>query len=549
MIRPDFDTFVRLADQGDLVAVTRSFPFDTETPVTAYAKLRRPPFGFLLESVTGGERWARWTFLGTEPREAWRADAAPDARRPDRDPDAARADGPSGSADGARGTVRRWTPDGGWGEPVAVDDPIADLAARLRAKRPVVPPGVPRFFGGAVGYLGYDMIRYIERLPDPPPDPLGLPEAVLMFTDVVLAVDNVYGRAHAIATVDVGGVGEGRGSEVDRRGALRERYDAAVAKIEAVMDRLESEPGPSPLSREDPPPSTIHDPPSTIHDPRPAGTGAVRYSSTFSKAEFEDAVRRVKEYIGAGDAFQVVLSQRLEVELKEEPFGVYRRLRSLNPSPYMYFLELDGVSIVGSSPEVLVRVEDRTVTVRPIAGTRSRGATEAEDRALTEELLADPKERAEHLMLVDLGRNDVGRVAGYGTVRVPELMEIERYSHVLHMVSQVEGELRDGLDAFDAFRATFPAGTVSGAPKVRAMEIIDELEPTRRGPYAGAVGYFGYGGRAMDTAIAIRTLVAADGRAHVQAGAGIVADSVPEREFEETLSKTRAVLAVVGRGF
>ena len=497
MIRPDFDTFVTLAEQGDLVAVTRSFPFDTETAVTAYAKLRRPPFGFLLESVTGGERWARWTFLGTEPREAWRAD---------------RGDG------GA--VIRRWTPDAGWGDPVTVDDPIADLADLLRARTPVTPPGVPRLFGGAVGYLGYDVVRYIERLPDAPPDPLGLPEAVLMLTDVVLAVDNVYGKAVAIATVDVSG---GRD-----RAELRERYDEALGRIEALIGRLDSEPGPEPLDR---------------------GAGAVglpAFSSSFSQAEFEGAVRRVKEYIGAGDAFQVVLSQRLEVELEHEPFRVYRRLRSLNPSPYMYFLELDGVSIVGSSPEVLVRVEEDTVTVRPIAGTRPRGATEAEDRRLAEELLADPKERAEHLMLVDLGRNDVGRVAEYGSVRVPELMEIERYSHVLHMVSQVEGDLRPGLDAFDAFRATFPAGTVSGAPKVRAMEIIDELEPVRRGPYAGAVGYFGYGGTAMDTAIAIRTLVVADGRAHVQAGAGVVADSVPEREYEETLSKARALLSVLG---
>ncbi|MGK7311804.1 MAG: anthranilate synthase component I family protein [Candidatus Longimicrobiales bacterium M2_2A_002] len=543
MIRPDFDTFVRLADQGDLVAVTRCFPFDTETAVTAYAKLRRPPFGFLLESVTGGERWARWTFLGTEPREAWRADPAPgtgpsDPGPADGEPGHPAAPGhPAQPGDRPRGQIRRWTPDAGWGDPVAVDDPIADLAARLRARTPVVPPGVPRFFGGAVGYLGYDVVRYIERLPDAPPAAPGLPEAVLMFTDVVLAVDNVYGRAHAIATVDVAEV-----PGPDRRTALRGLYDEAVAKIEALIGRLDTEPGPVPLAR------GIVDRGSGIVDRGSGGAAVAEYSSSFSRADFESAVRRVKEYIGAGDAFQVVLSQRLEVELEEEPFTVYRRLRSLNPSPYMYFLELDGVSIVGSSPEVLVRVEDRAVTVRPIAGTRARGATEAEDRMLAEDLLADPKERAEHLMLVDLGRNDVGRVAEYGTVRVPELMEIERYSHVLHMVSQVEGDLRDGLDAFDAFRATFPAGTVSGAPKVRAMEIIDELEPVQRGPYAGAVGYFGYGGRAMDTAIAIRTLVASGGGAHVQAGAGIVADSVPEREWEETLAKAGALLSVLGSG-
>jgi anthranilate synthase component 1 len=519
MIRPDFDTFCELARQGDLVAVTRSFPFDTETAVTAFAKLRRGPFAFLLESVTGGERWARWTFLGTEPREAWRADPIPGD-----------GSGDDGSGAASRSSVRRWTPEGGWGDPVPVDDPIADLAARLRARKPVVPAGVPRFFGGAVGYLGYDVVRHIERLPDPPPDPLGLPAAVLLFTDVVLAVDNVYGRAHAIATVDVSDAG---------RSGLWERYDAAVTRMDALIARLSSEQPPAPLFGA-----------GTGRLGGPADAGALgataSFSSSFSRPAFESAVRRIKEYISAGDAFQVVLSQRLDVELADEPFLVYRRLRSLNPSPYMYFLELDGVSIVGSSPEVLVRVEDDVVTVRPIAGTRPRGATEAEDRDLEADLLADPKERAEHLMLVDLGRNDVGRVAAYGSVRVPDLMEIERYSHVLHIVSQVEGDLRPGLDAFDAFRATFPAGTVSGAPKVRAMEIIDELEPSRRGPYAGAVGYFAYGGKAMDTAIAIRTLVAANGRAHVQAGAGIVADSVPEREYEETLSKARALLAVLG---
>jgi anthranilate synthase component 1 len=414
--------------------------------------------------------------------------------------------------------VRRWTPDHGWGDPVTVDDPIADLADRLRARQPVVPPGVPRFFGGAVGYLGYDVIRYIERLPDAPPDDVGLPEALLMLTDVVLAIDNVYGRAHAIATVDVTG-------EPDRT-ELERRYRAAEAAIDELIADLDGGENPGRLE---------------LRDAKPP-----EFTSSFGREPFEDAVRAIKEYIAAGDAFQVVLSQRLEVPAVARPFELYRALRSLNPSPYMYFLELDGVAIVGSSPEVLVRVEDDTVVVRPIAGTRPRGGSEAEDQALSEDLLADEKERAEHLMLVDLGRNDVGRVADYGSVKVSELMAIERYSHVLHMVSRVEGRLAQGLDAFDAFRATFPAGTVSGAPKDRAMEIIDELEPTRRGPYAGAVGYFAYGGRSMDTAIAIRTLVAADGRAWVQAGAGIVADSDPAREYEETMAKARALLTVLG---
>ena len=508
MIRPDFPAFLSLAGSGHRVVITREIPFDTETAVTAYAKLVRPPFGFLLESVTGGERWARWTFLGSKPRSAWRLDAA--------------------------GRVSRWTPDGGWEAARTVADPLSDLATLVRGRPPVLPPGMspsdtPRFFGGLVGYMGYDVVRHVERLPRPPEDVLGLPDAVFMFTDLVLAIDNVYGRAYAIATVDVAG---SHGDEA----ALRERYDEAAARIEEMASSLGREPGPAPLD--------------LWGVGRGAGEGPGRLSAGFrssmSREAFEAGVRRIKEYIAAGDAFQVVLSQRLEVDLEEaRPFDLYRVLRSLNPSPYMFFLELDGVSVVGSSPEVLVGVDGGRVRVRPIAGTRPRGATEAEDQRLAEELLADEKERAEHLMLVDLGRNDVGRVARYGSVRVPELMAIERYSHVLHMVSEVEGELREGLDAFDALRATFPAGTVSGAPKVRAMEIIDELEPVRRGPYAGAVGWIGHGGRSMDTAIAIRTLVAANGRAHVQAGAGVVADSDPAREYEETLAKARAVLTAV----
>ena len=503
MLRPDFRTFASLARTGDLVAVSREIPFDTETAVTAYAKLARPPFGFLLESVTGGERWARWTFLGTRPREAWRLD---EGRR-----------------------VRRWTPEIGWGDAATVDDPLEHLAGLLRARRPVLPPGLPRFFGGAVGYLGYDVVRHIEALPDPPPDRVGLPEAILMFTDLVLAIDNVFGRAQVVATVDVEGAEDEAG--------LRGRYEAAVARIDELVATLQEAAPPAPL--------TLRSMPSD--EGRSESSEPPELRSDFTRAAFEAAVGRVKEYITAGDAFQVVLSQRLEVDLEVPPFELYRALRSLNPSPYMYFLELDGVSVVGASPEVLVRVEDGRVRVRPIAGTRRRGVDEAEDEALAAELLADPKERAEHMMLVDLGRNDVGRVAHYGSVRVPELMQIERYSHVLHMVSQVEGQLREGIDAFDAFRAAFPAGTVSGAPKVRAMEIIDELEPVRRGPYAGAVGWFGYGGRSMDTAIAIRTLVATGGRAYVQAGAGIVADSSPAREYEETLEKARALLTALGR--
>ena len=492
MIRPDFETFVRLAADHDRVMVSREIPFDTETAVTAYAKLARPPFSFLLESVTGGETWARWTFLGTSPRAAWRLDAG--------------------------GRTRTWTPETGWGDARPCDDPLAEVEALVGAGPVGAPAGTPRFLGGAVGYLGYDVVRTLERLPEGPPDDRGLPEAVLMLTDVVVAIDNVRSRAHVTTTVETGGADAA---------TLRERWEAASSRTAEVVETLLGPGGPSPLE--------------AVGEPVP-----VEPTSGFTRASFEGAVRRVQEYIAAGDAFQVVLSQRLEVPLAAPPFDVYRALRSLNPSPYLYYLELDGVSIAGSSPEVLVRVEDRRVTVRPIAGTRPRGVSDDEDRRLAEDLLADPKERAEHLMLVDLGRNDVGRVAEYGSVAVPDLMTIERYSHVLHMVSRVEGRLREGLSAMDALRATFPAGTVSGAPKVRAMEVIDELEPTRRGPYAGAIGYLGYGGDSMDTAIAIRTLVAAGGKAWVQAGAGIVADSDPGREYEETLSKARALLQVLG---
>jgi anthranilate synthase component 1 len=401
-----------------------------------------------------------------------------------------------------------------------VADPLEELDALLRAQRPVEVPGLPRFFGGAVGYLGYDVVRTIERLPSPPPDDLGIPDALLLFTDVVLAIDNVFGRAQVIATVETAGADEPE---------LRRRYDAAAERIDALVRRLADAPSPPPLALG----AADRDPP---------------FRSTTTREEYMAGVERIREYIAAGDAFQVVLSQRLTVELEKDPFDVYRALRALNPSPYLFFLELDGLSLVGSSPEVLVRAEDGRVTVRPIAGTRPRGRSEAEDAALTADLLADEKERAEHLMLVDLGRNDVGRVARFGTVRVPEFMAVEKYSHVLHLVSQVEGELRDGLSAIDVLRACFPAGTVSGAPKIRAMEILDELEPVRRGTYAGAVGYIAYGGLTMDTAITIRTILAVRGQAHVQAGAGIVADSVPAREYEETLSKARALLRVLANG-
>jgi anthranilate synthase component 1 len=486
--RPSFDEFRRYARGAGLVPVFREFLFDVDTAVTAYHKLARPPFGFLLESVVGGEQWARYTFLGTSPASAWRL------------------------LDGA---VEVWTPEQGWTE-TGVDDPIADLERRLLAREPAEVEGLPSFWGGAVGYFGWNVNRLVERLPEPPGDDLRVPDSLVVFTDIVLAIDNLRGRAMAIAAVLVEpGLDDA---------ALRSRYAAAAARTLATVRELSRRDGPAPLEL------------------RPEPEGDPPFTSSMSRDAFEAAVERIQDYIRAGDAFQVVLSQRLGMTLDARPFDLYRAIRSLNPSPYLYFLELDGVTLVGSSPEVLVRVEDDVVTVRPIAGTRPRGRTPDEDRALADELAADEKELAEHRMLVDLGRNDVGRVARFGSIRVPELMVVERYSHVMHLVSQVEGELEHGRSVLDVLRACFPAGTVSGAPKVRAMEIISELEPVGRGPYAGAVGYLGYGCERMDLAITIRTVLVTGGRAWVQAGAGIVADSVPALEYEETLNKARALL-------
>lgn len=485
---PDFEEFERLSREATLVPVYRELLFDTDTAVSAYAKLARPPFGFLLESVVGGETWARYTFLGTEPRAAWRLQ-------------------------GSR--IDRWTAAEGWVEGEESADPLGELDALMSAHTPAQLPRLPRFWGGAVGFFGYDIIRQIEKLPDPPPDVMGLPDALLLLTGAVVAIDNLFGRAQIIVGVDTRDADEAE---------LRRRYEAAEQEIDSLVARLRETPGPAPLELSESP----------NLDPE--------FTSSSTRDEYEGNVRRIQEYIAAGDAFQVVLSQRLGVPLTAPPFDLYRLLRTLNPSPYLFYLDLDGFQLVGSSPEVLVRVQDQSVVVRPIAGTRRRGATAAEDEELSADLLADEKERAEHLMLLDLGRNDVGRVSEYGSVRVSERMIIEKYSHVLHMVSTVEGALRKDMTAVDVLRASFPAGTVSGAPKVRAMEIIDELESVRRGPYAGAVGYIANGGHAMDLAIAIRTVVARGGEAFVQAGAGIVADSVPSAEYEETLNKARALL-------
>ena len=489
MIDPRGDFLARAqGSAGGMVPFVREILLDTDTPVAAYAKIARGPFGFLLESLVGGERWARYTFLGTEPREVWRY----------------------------RGrTVDRWTRAAGWTPAGEVDAPLEHLAGQLRNVPAVEAPGLPRFTGGAVGYLGYDLIRSVERLPHPPADALGISDAVLMIADTVVILDNVYGRASVVASVDVP-----PGAPARERERLA---DAAEARVAEIVSRLER-------------PHTLPALPMPAHPP------AVATTSTYPRDRFEGDVSRILEYIRAGDAFQVVLSREQEAAGTADPLRVYRYLRALNPAPYLFYLQLDECALVGSSPETLVRVEGGEVTVRPIAGTAPRGSTPAEDDRIGTVLADDPKERAEHLMLVDLARNDVGRVAAYGSVRVTTLMALERYSHVQHLVSEVRGRLRPGYDALDALRACFPHGTVTGAPKVRAMEIIDELEPTARGPYAGAVGYIGWGARALDTAIAIRAGLILPDRVVVRAGAGVVADSDPAREFAETEAKAQAVL-------
>jgi anthranilate synthase component 1 len=488
------ERFLALSARGGLVPVWRDCLLDTDTPVSAFAKLRRGPFAFLLESApAGGETWARYTFLGTEPRAAWRL---------------------------LDGVVEDWTPDRGWHGGRRPADPLADLRARLTEHEPVEVPELGAFWAGAVGYFGYDVVRLIERLPNAPSRRLEVPDALFVLTRALVIIDNLKAQARIVVAVPVPA-----GADETTRRAL---YEEAEQEIDALIARLQ---GPSPLE------------PLTLDLAAPP----VRGLSTYTRERFEADVERIREYIMAGDCFQVLLARRIEVPLDFDPTALYRALRALNPSPYMYHLVLDGLELVGSSPELLVRVANGRVTVRPIAGTRPRGSTPDEDDRLAAELLADEKERAEHVMLVDLGRNDVGRIARFGTVRVTDLMVVERYSHVLHIVSQVEGELRSDASAIDVFKATFPAGTMTGAPKVRAMEIIDELEPERRGPYAGAVGYIAAGDRRMDLAITIRTCVIAGGRASVQAGAGVVADSVPAREWEETENKARAILTAIAR--
>jgi anthranilate synthase component 1 len=481
---PDKKEFLKLAKKGNLIPVYREILADFETPLSAFAKIDKDNFSFLLESVEGGERIARYSFLGSSPSLVFSSKGRMIELREGR-------------------VSRRFTASG---------DPLEELRKILSRYKTVKVDGLPRFSGGLVGFMGYDMVRFMEDLPEKNADDLKLPDSVFMLTDTMLVFDHVDHRIKVVSNVHV-------------KGDPARAYDEAAGRIDAVVRMLKG-----PAGKTAAPGKIVSKPGEPV--------------SNMTKDAFVSAVEKAKRYIRKGDIIQVVLSQRLKVKVTASPFRIYRALRSVNPSPYMYYLKLGDFSLVGSSPEIMVRCEDRRVELRPIAGTRPRGRSDAEDSALIKELLADPKERAEHIMLVDLGRNDVGRVCEYSSVKVTELMTIEKYSHVMHIVSDVSGTLRKGKDIFDVVRAAFPAGTVTGAPKVRAMEIIEELEGVRRGPYAGSVGYFSFSGN-LDSCITIRTILLKGATAYIQAGAGIVADSEPAKEYEETRNKAKALLRAI----
>jgi len=481
--REQFDAY---AAQGyNRIPITREILADLDTPLSAYLKLAHGPYSYLLESVQGGEKWGRYSIIGLAADTIFKV----------------------------RNRTVTIEKHGKTVEEAVVSDPLLAVAQFQQAYR--VPPleGLPRFTGGLVGYFGYDIIRYIEPKLDQgaKDDPLDCPDILLLVSDRVVIFDNISGKLLLLVHADP--------TENDAYSITLRCLDELTEKLSIAVTPIRNQGGTREVGERD-------------------------FVSCYEREDYENCILRIKEYIRDGEVMQAVLSQRLSIPFHAQPLNLYRALRTLNPSPYMYFLDFGGFQVVGTSPEILVRLEDGIVTVRPIAGTRRRGKTEAEDQALEAELLADPKELAEHLMLIDLGRNDIGRVCATGTVHVNEKMVIERYSHVMHIVSNVMGKIKPGLTAIDVLRATFPAGTVSGAPKVRAMEVIAELEPVKRGIYAGAVGYLSWGGN-MDTAIAIRTAVIKNNTLHIQVGGGIVADSVPAAEWEETMNKGRAIFHAV----
>ena len=488
MLKPTLKEFKEKSKQGNLIPVYKEILADLDTPVSAYMKMSGGDYSFLLESIEGGEKWARYCFLGFDPS------IVVDIK-------------------GNKVTVNN----NGQTESILVEkgNPLVGLKKVLAQYEPVEVDGLPRFSGGAVGFVSYDMVRSFEDLPQKTKDDLEVPDARFVITDTLLIFDNVAQTIKIVSNAYV------------NNSNIEESYSKAIKNIEVIEKKLRTD-------------LPVNLPGKDLGNLE----NTTNIESNFKKEHFLEAVQKIKNYIHEGDAIQVVLAQRLKFKISKDPFTIYRALRSINPSPYMYYLKFGDLKIVGSSPEILVRLEDEKIEVRPIAGTRKRGQSEKEDQALAKDLLSDEKELAEHIMLVDLGRNDVGRVAKTSSVVVNEKFTIERYSHVMHIVSNVQGKIREKYDSYDVLAATFPAGTLSGAPKIRAMEIIEELEPTRRGLYGGAVGYISFNGN-MDTAIAIRTLLIKNDIAYLGVGAGIVADSVPEKEFEETMNKGRALLKAI----
>ena len=492
MYYPSLKEFLKLSKKGNVIPVYREINADLDTPVSAFLKLKKNSYSFLLESVEGQEKIARYSFLGSQPALIFKSKG--------RNIQIINAKEKS---------IKR---------SVAARDPIDEIKRIMQSFKAVQIHGLPRFYGGFVGYIGYDMVRFFEKIPDKNPDDLRLPDCIFILTDTILAFDHINHTIKIISNVILpkkkGGLSVLEKSRI---------YSQAIQRIECIHRQLQK---PIIEKEEDFPQKRCP------------------IESNFTKSAFENLVHQAKAYIRKGDVIQVVLSQRFKAKINKLPFTIYRDLRSLNPSPYMFFLDLKDLVLIGSSPEMLVRCEEGVLQTRPIAGTRPRGKSTQQDRKLEQDLLIDTKEKAEHIMLVDLGRNDLGRVCKPGTVKVSEFMKIERYSHVMHLVSEVTGFLSPRKDIYDALRASFPAGTVTGSPKIRAMEVIDELENTRRGPYAGCVGYFSFS-QNLDTCITIRTIIIKDNFAYVQAGAGIVADSLPEREYFESVNKAKALVEAI----
>lgn len=485
MIIPSFDEFKKLSEKGNLIPVFEELHYDLETPVSSFRKIKNDKYSFLLESVEGQEKWGRYSFLGSNPLLLFRS----------------------------KGNRFEILKDGVIVKNGIEKDPLMVLKHILSQYKAVPHDSLPLFFGGAVGYISYDYVRSIEKIPDLLPQNHDFWDCYFLITDTLIIFDNLTHRLIIVAN-----------AFLDEKWDLENIYQTACQKIKVLIERLKNN--------------------SNIHSPNKQGSTLFHIHSNIKKEDFIKMVKKAKSYIRDGDVIQVVLSQRFMAEINCEPFDIYRSLRSINPSPYLFYLNLDDMILLGASPEVMVRLEGKKIELRPLAGTRPRGKTFEEDIFMEKYLLGDEKERAEHIMLVDLGRNDVGRVAEIGSVKVTELMAVERYSHVMHIVSNIEGTITTDKDAFDVLRATFPAGTVSGAPKIRAMEIIEELEPQRRGPYAGAVGYFSFSGN-MDTCITIRSIFIKDNKVYIQTGAGIVADSDPEKEYEETLNKANALFRAI----